>query len=354
MLKITIATAIGLLGLSIGAQAAPPLFRVTDLGRVPHSHAMTIADLSESGDVIGTGYRSGQNFVDWLWTPARGFELDPHPQVGYGHSERPLQFDEDGGLYFSRSEPRRSGIPPEIVHRRKDGSMVTLAAAHPILNAANAGGTSIGTDYDTSMHAVSWNEAGEMTDLQPSHYRTSQGQDINASGRMLINANGPDFPGAIAQPFVKIPGGGSVKLGVLDDSLGGFGSAINAAGAVAGSSKIDSTTSVPVAWLDDAVPTVLTDGTPYAGYAGEALRIDDRGEVIGQVVKLPAEHVVFWWSAAEGMHDLRALVDPADPFFGRIAPIYGSDLRMNGKGQIAFTSQVEGRGLHAFLMTPEE
>ena len=90
MSRTAIALAVGLLALSSVARAAPPVYRVTDLGRVPHSKTMTISDLSRGGAVMGTAYRSGWNWVNWLWTADTGPEVQPRPQVGHGHSARPI------------------------------------------------------------------------------------------------------------------------------------------------------------------------------------------------------------------------------------------------------------------------
>jgi len=348
MPKTTIALAVGLLALSSMARAAPPLYRVTDLGRIPHAKTMGILDLSRDGAVIGEAYRSGQNWVNWLWTPGTGLEVQPHPQVGHGHSVRPARFDDQGGLYFIQGEPRRRGVGPQLVHRFKDGSAVTLDATLSILTAANGNDMAIGTRYAEFQHAVSWNAAGAITDLNPPNFGSSEGRDVNDSGRMLINAtNASAF-----QPIVLVPGAHDVKLEPLDKTVGASGIAMNAMGDVAGSSKVDSTFSVPVAWLGGTVPTRLTDGSPYSGFNGQASGIDDRGEVVGDVFQ-QSVYVTFWWSASDGMHALRDLIDPTDPFFGRLNAYFGPT-HINGRGQIAFVSLVEGQGEHAFLLTPEE
>jgi probable HAF family extracellular repeat protein len=331
-------------GLAGSAAAAPPAYRLTDLG-VPEGYAGAQAlDVNDAGDVMG-------------------LLLDPSEPSGI-----PFTWTADGGMQLG--QPARRTVQRTLSALGPHGQVVGWLDCHTCdrrhafwwkpgarmhdlpglypdatvsADGVNDRGVIVGTSYYTqaSSHVVTWQPGAGVVD------RTPEVDDAHASG---INDRGQitgwmspvlhDLPHAM----LLEPDGGLIDLGTFAGGFYSFGRAINEHGRVVGTGDVGGRDFKAFVWTAATGLRDIAAGTAFEGQTGDASDVGDEGDVVGYVGGRS-----FWWSDAEGMHLLDEMLDPGDPLAGRVA--FDGYPHIGGAGRIAVSGLMEGVE-HAFLLTP--
>jgi uncharacterized membrane protein len=157
-------------------------------------------------------------------------------------------------------------------------------------------------------HAVVFSPAGDATWLFPEAKRSSWAYSINVLGQVAGTAQGA--PGVYPyHAFVWKPETGAI---IID-------------------------------------PRPLQDDQSF----GES--INDAGQIVGSTTHVDANgnftEGAFYWDEADGFQDLASLVDPADPWYGKMTDIVDSGIHINASGQITVIVELPS-GNTSLLLTP--
>ncbi|WP_374569310.1 hypothetical protein [Ideonella sp.] len=348
----------GLVSLCLAATAwaAPPTYRVTDIG-LPEGHDRSEGSaLSERGEVIGysMGHRTGSQNFAWSASTGRKPWHGPtrHPSV----------------LLIDLNKQRQ--VAGSIDHPFVDGAPHVGFVWHPdtgtqLMDGLSAGGGDSGvmalndrgvaTGWYTGAtaelpHAFVWTQQTGMVDIHPNGYDRSEPMALNNRGQVLALAYPP---GSRDWELTVLSMGGVVeRVGCMP--LAGqpktycYASSINdrrqVAGQVSGTVGVDGhgVPVHPVIWTAAAGMVDISAGTPFANDSGDLLDINHRGQVVGRLVRRGAGVIeTFYWDAENGMHKVEDLVDPADPLKGRFL-VTGGPSYINSKGMILLNARVEG------------
>lgn len=350
---------IALLGLTLAAApvaAAPPTYRVTDVG-MPEGYLYSSGDaLSPRGEVIGhtMGHRTGVQKFAWSastgWKPWR--EPFRHPSV----------------LMIDINKQRQ--IVGSIVHTYVDHSPQVGFVWHAdtgtlLMNgllaetgqsgvmAINDRGVATGWYARTvpgQPRAFIWSSEKGMVDIHPSSYGRSEPLALNNRGQVLAIAYPP---GSRERDIVVLSTeGGVTPLGCIpmagQPQTHCYAWSINDSGQVA--AQVTGTVGVdgfgvpthPVIWTAETGMVDIMVGTPFEKDSASEPDINHRGQMVGRLVRRGADRIeTFYWDAENGMHVLDDLVDPADPLKGRFQVMYDR-LHINNKGMIMLNARVDG------------
>jgi probable HAF family extracellular repeat protein len=157
-----------------------------------------------------------------------------------------------------------------------------------------AGAVSSGREGDG--HAVIWDVNGRLHPIQTIVGGESFAWDINASGEVVGQWNGPTH----AQAFRYTAATGMVLLPALRDGFHGVAIGINRSGQVVGWSGPSSSTLSGTLWDGSSVIPLGTLGGPSS--VGTA--ITDDGRVVGRADLTRYQQRPFLWTATDGMRNL--------------------------------------------------
>ena len=360
-------------GLGFGAvgpaQAAPPTYRVTDLGMPEGQIYMRGSALSERGEVIGYsfGKRIGVRF--FTWTQASGLkswhEPFKHPGIALNDLNRSHQVvgdiyhDSDAnhsqtGFVWDRS----TGTQPldGLIEGHVNSSMAAL----------NEQGVATGW-YTSNLHPHTrtfvWSAETGVVDIHPSGYAMSTPLALNNRGQVLVSAYETGrsdreivvlSKGGGATPFACVPLAGQPSTSCI-------GTSINDRGLVAG--EVQGTKDVdghfwppvhPIVWSPAGEAVDISAGTPFADYWADFLDINQQGQVVGRLQQTHFDDFeTFYWDAENGMHRLEDLVDPADPLKGRFEAT-GQRPKINSQGEILLNVSFDHNASHqhVLVLTP--
>jgi len=319
--------------------SAATWYQVTDLGQLPGDTDSLATGLNNHGDVVGwsngpSGYRGfvfsasgGMRSLPGLPTRPRAFPRDINDMgdiVGTADA---------GGVDLGHAVRWRSGVPQDL------GALPNgpYSAGWGINNLGDVAGESYAQVNGINVvHAFVYTDSTGMVDLTP----TSDGavaHDINDNGQVA------GYRGAAGGYHAfRWQGGVFEDLGVLPGMAHSFGFAIEAGGAVAGSSKSASGNTERLARYTDANGLQDLGGS---GQHNQAWGINAALTTVGQLGQSSAR--AFVQNDSEGLRNLNDLVDKSQGWVLQVA----ADI--NDAGQIVGHAYNNFDGhTHAVLLTP--
>jgi len=323
------------------AQAAPPAYRVTDLG-VPEGYAGAQAlDVNASGEVLGLLLDPTEPYgIPFLWTAAGGMQVGRPARHTVQRTLSALgRQGQVVGWLDCHTCDRRLAFwwKPGARMRDLPGLIGTVEAT-----AVNDLGVIAGSAYyeQANWHVVTWSPGAGVVDRTPA-IPDARASGINVHGQitgwMSPTLQSPEHA------MLLEPDGRVTDLGLFDGGFYTFGRAINASGMIVGTGDVGEAFRAFV-WTAATGLRDIAAGTAYEGLYGDASDVHDDGWVVGNL-----DGRAFWWSDAEGLLHLDDLVDPADPLAGQVA--FGGFPHVEESGRIAATGVLAGVS-HAFLLTP--
>ncbi|HEX5682730.1 MAG TPA: hypothetical protein VFY73_01735 [Ideonella sp.] len=342
-----------LLGLTLAATAwaAAPTYRVTDLGLPQGAVSMQPSALNDTGEVLGYADMVDQSVViqPFLWSAATGIR-GWDTLLTRGRNE--LGGLNDRGRVVGTHQDGQ-GTPQAFVWTETNG-------VRPI-GALVPGGISFGSDIndraqvvgtaiaaDDASHLFVWSGTQGMVDRHPAGALASYGHAINLLGQvagMMVLADGRQ------RAIIVEPSGHWMRLGCIGADNGqpchSQALGINDRGDVVGVSGTGAR-SHGFIWSAEAGMRDIAAGGPYAGNEVKAQAINAAGQVVGSLM-VQNFYRAAYWDAANGLHDIADLIDPADPLAGRVK--YTTPVGINAAGQIALSGEIDGVK-HAMVLTP--
>ena len=341
--------------LSGPALAAPPTFQVSDLGLPPGYREANPADINDRGQVLGvlTPDDTGQQYRPFLWSAATGIQVaGPEKRTVW----RDLgALDNRGHVVGSRACPSCGGGEGFVWKAGTRTRSLTGLYADADANARsiNADGTVVGDSYaeNSLYHVVTWSVAEGIVDRHPPGLYMSQGVDINDHGQITGWMQKVIHDGTTG--FVIEPDGTWTDLGGLFDGgscCDSYPREINAQGHVVGAASLPSTYRTHAfIWTPTDGMRDMAAGSPYSNWYSDSTDINASGQAVGIMYDDSLTFAGFYWDDTNGLHRLDALIDPADPWAGRVVLDNGRGI--NRQGQIAASGVVDGVR-RVFLLTP--
>jgi probable HAF family extracellular repeat protein len=217
---------------------------------------------------------------------------------------------------------------------------------HAINDRAQVAGTAIAADG--APHLFVWSGSQGMVDHHPVDALGSYGHAINLFGQvagMMVLTDGRQ------RAIIVEPNGHWRRLGCIGADNGqachSQALGINDRGEVVGVSGTGAR-SHGFIWSAEAGMRDIAAGSPYAGAQVKAQAINAAGQVVGSLM-VQNFYRAAYWDAANGLHDIADLIDPADPLAGRVK--YTLPVGINATGQIALSGEIDGEQ-HAMVLTP--
>lgn len=346
-----------LLGLTLAATAwaAAPTYRVTDLGLPQGAASTQPAALNDAGEVLGQARLFDQKvgIRPFLWSAATGTRWwdtlltsgrnDVSALNNRGRVVGTHQIQDGPGTFTSQAF-----VWTETFGVRLLGGLVP--GGDSFGNATNNHAQVVGTATaaDGAPHLFVWSGSQGMVDRHPAGALGSYGYAINLFGQvagMMVLTDGRQ------RAILVEPKGRSLRLGCIGADNGqachsqAFG--INDRGEVVGVSGTGAR-SHGFIWSAEAGMRDIAAGGPYADAEVKAQAINAAGQVVGSLMVQNFFRAAYW-DAANGLHDIADLIDPADPLAGRVK--YTQPVGINTAGQIALTGEIDGVQ-HAMVLTP--
>lgn len=335
--------------LAVTSWAAPPVYRVTDLGLPQGAVSMQPAALNDAGEVLGHAFDTQVGIRPFLWSAATGIRLwDTLLSTGrndlgaLNNRGRVVGTHQDG-----------QGTPQAFVWTDKNGvrpigGLVPggISFGRAINDRAEVAGTAIAADG--APHLFVWSGSQGMVDRNPAGALGSYGYAINLFGQV---AGTMVLPGGRRRAILVGPQGNWTRLGCIGADNGhachSQALGINDRGEVVGVSGTGAR-SYGFIWSAESGMRDIAAGGPYAGHEVKALAINAAGQVVGSLM-VQNFYRAAYWDAANGLHDIADLIDPADPLAGRVK--YTVPVGINAAGQIALSGEIDGVK-HAMVLTP--
>lgn len=340
--------ALGATGL---ACAAPPLYRITDLGLPDGSDEVHAEALNDRDEVLGTV--TSATWVQrpdspFTWSSAGGMRVGAPPKESVFRTLNAM--DDKGHVVGTQSCHacvdqgfyRSAHAPVRMLDGLYDGAPAKAAGV-------NEHGLIVGSSYyvDSLWHAVTWSPQGGAVDRTPGAH-SSEGVAINNRGQltgwMQKNAH------ASTTAMVVHPDGHVTELGSLPGDGNSYARAINSGGAVVGTSaRPGAWGSHAFLWTPGAGMRDLVAGSAYSDWEADAMDLNDAGEAIGVIYNTADQFRLFHWDAVDGVQPLDDLIAPDDPLAGKVK--FQDFAGINNGGRIALSGLLDGVW-HAFLLTP--
>lgn len=354
----------GCLGCGAGglAQAAPPSYRIVDLGAQPGFEDMWVSGIDDSGQVVGVLEQSsadGGGWCPYVWQPKTGVHRCETPLPAYSGRLYVNGINRAGVVAATRYDKGHASHAFEwslhdgFQRLEKPGPGSLTTASH-----INDGGAVVGSaTFGGPPHAVVWRPVDGLVDLHPPGYASSVGYGISDTGVVVGQAAKVEYwnrPVKIDSP------GQFTVLPCLDNVMGdcsGRATAINMHAQVVGESQYSGDW-VYHAFIWDSARGMLdlTAGGPYASLTSTAADINEMGQVVG-IMSGRINGVLllgpFYWSPSDGARFLADLIDPADPLAGRVEFLPDTAVAINRWGVIVVNAWVDDiYHARALVLTP--
>lgn len=236
----------------------------------------------------------------------------------------------------------------------------TLGGVSSRASAINNTGEIVGTSQVSSgdWHAFYWTPSSGMVDIGTlDGYSSSEALGLNNDGEIVGDSSSPS---GITRAFAWTSAGGIINLGAISPSSAqSVADSVNDSGQIIGSSLTSTTNAFGnpdgdlVYWASSSSP--LTDlglpGDPYSNGFVTPYRINNNGEVVGQILLDTCSDpfschdnangaIPFYWSAATGGLELPSL--PNSPAFAENSA--AADINNEGEivGEGMFSETVSG------------
>lgn len=330
------------------ALAAPPLYRIVEVGVVQGFEQVWAVDINDNGEVLGQMEMAPPDLriCPFIWRPDTG--LHPCRKVYPAASMNVRALNRNGLAAAQRYD--RAGDPYPFTWSPA-GGFKRLERPGPGTTASvsgvNEAGDVVGsTNPGGGLRAAMWRRSGELIDRHPTGYDGSIGYGINKHG---------DISGQIMRG-IKMEAGliardGTVTVfpcldNVVADDCNGRAWALNNLTQVVGEHQYPGDwRNHAYLWSASTGMRQLTAGGPYAAFSSSASDINDRGEVVGTMsgrIDGVDRSGPFRWSEEDGVHALADLIAPTDPLAGRVSFLRNSATAINRWGAILANAYVDG------------
>lgn len=338
--------------------AAPPLYRITEVGIAEGFEQAWPAGISDHGEVVGQMERPSPDLgiCPFVWSPTSGLHrcdtVYPRASLNvrginrnglvaaqrYDGSKRPYPFTWSPVGGFKRLERPGPG---------------TWASVFAVNNAGEVVGSS---NSGAGLTAAVWRPGLGLVELRPAGYDGSVGYDINKHGAVAAQL----MVGFTIRPGVIDRDGQATEFPCLGNVAGdctGRSWGLNNIGQVVGEHQYpDDWQTHGFVWSAAGGIQALTAGGPYAAFSSHARDINDRGEAVGTMsgrIDGVEKNGPFRWDAADGAHFLADLIDPADPLAGRVRFLPNTTIAINQAGTIVLTGWIDNVfDARALVLTP--
>lgn len=322
--------------------AAPPVYRIVDLGAPPDTWGIDPWNLNSQGQVVGS-YLVGATQSPFVWSADSGF-LSLGAVLPAGSSAAADAINDQGQVVLSSFGPNGwigyvwSAGAPLLTLPYLNGSATGRNAPWSINNAGVVVGAASGSDFVDRVYR--WSATDGIAPLGPlaSVNDFIGAHTINDAG---VAAGGRVVAAGVTQAFKWTPGSGATDLPAVSGLTGNSEAwDINLAGWAVGS--IGNTA---VLWRD---AHGLALGHLPGDITSVAMGVNTRGEVVGRSFVGSTAHA-FLWTEGDGLMDLQLLIAPDDPLLP--STLLQRAQAINDNGQIAATAIIGGQP-RAVLLTP--
>ncbi len=344
-------SALLLFSIHAAANAAPPVYRVIDIGSFAGSAVVLPSGLNSSGVVVGNTEQSGRLGRAYAWSADQGIhkihvsEPDTSPLITAVDIN-------DGGQILGASNDGGPTGGGGIVIREADGSLNyfvegTWVTERPksIVQITN-GGKVLGQSYwrgSYTSYPWIWSPEQGLMDISAIGRDGFSVYQMNDSGRVVGVSYNCDLLGITAFAFdVR-----TQQLHWLDPHRWtcrySTATAVNDAGDVVGwASTAGAPERKPFLWNETDGLRMLPGRIPRDWIQMKPTDINNTKQVVGRFSRLDQwlTDVYFYWDEASGFHDLRHLLDPDDPMSEQV-------VLSDGKGIITamYTPKINDRGM---------
>jgi hypothetical protein len=359
-----------LLILSLPAAAELPLYRALDVGSFSNSAVVFPTGLNSSGGVVGSTQLSSRIGRAYVWSAENGIHKIHVSEPGTDPLITALDINDRGQILGASNNGGPSGTGG-IVIREVDGSLNyfvqgTWVTERPdsIVQLTNAGRVLGQSESDDgSVYPWIWSEESGLKALVDSGVYGLHAYQMNDSGRVV----GSVWSCSLFSVTAVVYEVATRTLRYLDpDGAGSCGAsyatAVNDQGYVVGNNDLG-----PFIWTEASGWKPLQGSVAPHRSALWASDINKRGQVVGRF-KLDNQdwrRSFFYWDKDNRFHDLKKLLDPADPMTAKvILHSSGTTLetplipKINDRGEILVTGSLRGEDRifngprHTFLLVP--
>ncbi len=351
------------------AQAAPPTYRVTDLGMPDGQMYMKGSALNERGEVVGFSYGKRKGVQFFTWSPTSGLKSwrEPFKRPGVALNDLNRRRQVVGNIYHdSDNNHSQAGFVWDPSTGTQLLDALTAGSGNSEARAINEHGAAVGwysSPQYPHLRTFAWTAGTGMVDIHPRGWASSTPLALNNSGQVVLSAYRTArsdrevvllSEGGDATPLACVPLAGQPSTSCIGTSINDRG---QVAGEVQGTKDVDGEFWPPVhpiVWSPAGDPVDLLDGSPFTGYWADFLDINQQGQVVGRLQRVRFDdYETFYWDAEHGMHKLEDLVDPADPLKGRFQAT-GERPKINSKGMILLNASFDDNASHqhVLVLTP--
>jgi probable HAF family extracellular repeat protein len=330
------------LALAGASWAAPPVYRVTDLGLPQGASSSQPAGLNDAGEVLGHASVFDQyvGIRPFLWSPTTGTRWWDALLISGRNEVNAL----NGRGRVAGTHQDGQGRPQAFIWTEANGVRLIgglVPGGSSFGNAINDRAQMVGSADDAGgqPHLFVWSAKQGMVDRHPAGASNSYGYAINRSGQV---AGMMTLPDGRQRAIVVGPDGDWTKLGCIGADNGqpchSQALGINDGGEVVGVSGTGSRSHGFIWSAEAGMRDIAADG-PYAGAEVKAQAINAAGQVVGSLM-VQNFYRAAYWDATNGLHDIADLIDPADPLVGKVK--YTAPIGINAAGQIALSGEIDG------------
>jgi probable HAF family extracellular repeat protein len=212
-------------------------------------------------------------------------------------------------------------------------------------------GNSAINDGSFSWKAFRWTQADSVQYIKPSPNTVTLAHGINNLGQGVGTKR--KLGGSVTRA-VLYDADGSVTTLMLSTRRSSVAYALNDLGQVVGGMQAPQAQTHAFVWtLAGGIQDIDgRTGRRNESYAGD---INNAGQVVGKMTAVDDNgnysESALYWDTANGMHDLKNLLDPTDPLSALTQFLPNSGMQINVHGQIALSGEIDGEW-RALLLTP--
>jgi uncharacterized membrane protein len=357
------------------AAAAPPAYRVIDIGFLPTADTMSPGGLNNHGVVVGTAVLDPPGIRGFIWTEATGARLLPVPAAGRAINNNAYDVNDRNQAigYIPAGAPGGEGgegiwNPDGTYTYYLYGTWAWDNTPRSIPQITN-GGKVLGQSYWRGVDGVYypwvWSPERGLDDISHTGQEGFFAYQMNDSGR-IVGSSYNCFTTSTAFVYDA----DERRLRWIDPQ---YGSSCRSSGATAVNDHGDVVGWARTGGIPDMKPFIWNDSDGYRVLPGSAARnrdniwptdINNANQVVGRFDTSSSRTSLFYWDEENRFHDLTTLLDPSDPMTDKVI-LYGATIafdpifvpKINDRGQILVTGSLRGEPLwrgpkHTFLLVP--
>jgi len=336
---------------SMGAQAAPPMYRITRITPPVGQGYCQVLGLNDAAQAIGACNTKGF----FVWSQATGAQTygDPNfPDAVFWPSAINNVGAVIGGRYENH-KTRNPGFLWDAVNgfRYFGGKDGTFLEVRGINDSNQVVGVRAVDDGAFVWKSFRWSEADGMTLLKPSADRRTLATAINNAGQIAGTIERLDTGHTYAVRYE--PDGDVTHMLPSHAAVSPY--ALNGLGQAAGGMSTPKHGHQAFFWTPEA-GAVNIDNRPLRSDQSYALDMNDAGQVVGQMSWVGSGgntyEAAFYWDASTGMRDILTLLDPNDPLTSQLSGLGAPSARINSQGQIVVDAYTQLGESWPVLLTP--